>query len=219
MLKLDKAAILSALDHTLLKPQAGAADYQAFFQAVRDIPVASVCIPPNRVRAAQAALEGKNKICTVIGFPNGYQTPAVKAFEAKTAVAEGADEIDMVVCIGDILARDKDRLTDEVRQVREAVPEALLKVIIETGALSPDQIRWLCEILPPCGVDFLKTSTGFNFPGASLEAVQIMRQALPETIGIKASGGIQSLEEAMAYLDAGASRIGASRLLAACQSL
>lgn len=214
MLKLDKAAILSALDHTLLKPEAGEAAYAQFFAGVKDRPVASVCIPPNRVRQALEALEGKNKICTVIGFPNGYATPAVKAFEAQQAVSAGADEVDMVVCIGDVLSRDKARLTDEVRRVREAVPEAVLKVIIETGALTPDHIRWLCDILPPCGIDFLKTSTGFNFPGASLEAVQIMRQALPETVAIKASGGIHSLEEAMAYLDAGASRIGASRLLA-----
>ena len=208
--------VLIALDHTLLKPEAGEADYQSFFAAVKGIPVASVCIPPNRVAQGQAFFEGETKICTVIGFPNGYSTPAVKAFEARKAIEDGADEVDMVLCLGNVIAHDAQSVTDEVRAVREAVPDAVLKVIIESGALTEAQIRWLCDILPSCGPNFLKTSTGFNFPGASLAAVRLLREALPAQIGIQASGGIRTLDEAMAYLAAGATRIGASSLLKAC---
>ena len=122
----------------------------------------------------------------------------------------------MVLCLGNVIVHDAQSVTDEVRAVREAVPDAVLKVIIESGALTEAQIRWLCDILPSCGPNFLKTSTGFNFPGASLAAVRLMREALPAQIGIKASGGIRTLDEAMAYLAAGATRIGASSLLKAC---
>lgn len=208
--------VLKALDHTLLKPEAGEADYRSFFAAVKGIPVASVCIPPNRVAQGRAFFQGETKICTVVGFPNGYSTPTVKAFEARKAVEDGADEVDMVLCLGNVIAHDAQSVTDEVWAVREAVPDAVLKVIIESGALTEAQIRWLCDILPSCGPNFLKTSTGFNFPGASLAAVRLMREALPGQIGIKASGGIRTLDEAMAYLAAGATRIGASSLLKAC---
>lgn len=202
-----------ALDHTLLKPDMTPQDLEDFVRGAEGSQVASLCIPPLFLAQANDLVRGTLPLCTVIGFPNGYATTAAKVQETKDAVALGAAEIDMVVPIGLIRAGDLQTLQDQVQGVRQACPDQILKIILETGALSPGEIQEAVCALNPIGPDFYKTSTGFNFPGASLEAVALIREAKAPGIAIKASGGIRTLADARAYLEAGVSRIGTSQLL------
>lgn len=205
--------ILSHVDHTLLS-------VAATWDEIRDVvddgirfETASVCIPPRFVQAAAAHAAGRVKICTVIGFPNGYNTTAAKVFEAKDAVENGADEIDMVIPVGLVRDGAYAQVEAEIRAVKVACGGKLLKVIIETCLLTDDEKRRMCAVVAAAGADYIKTSTGFQAGGATFEDVALMREASPETLKIKAAGGIASFADAERFLALGADRLGTSRLV------
>lgn len=205
--------ILSHVDHTLLSV---AATWDEIREVVDDgirFETASVCIPPRFVQAAAAHAAGRVKICTVIGFPNGYNTTAAKAFEAKDAVENGADEIDMVIPVGLVRDGAYAQVEAEIRAVKAACGGKLLKVIIETCLLTDDEKRRMCAVVAAAGADYIKTSTGFQAGGATFEDVALMREASPDTLKIKAAGGIASFADAERFLALGADRLGTSRLV------
>lgn len=210
---MERSEILTHCDHTLLKQD-------ATWEQVRDLcdeglrhHTASVCIPPSFVKRAAAYLAGRLPVCTVIGFPNGYATTVVKVFETAQAVAEGADEIDMVINVGMVKEKQWAALLEEIQQVRKACPEKVLKVIVETCLLTQEEKVAMCEIVARSGADFIKTSTGFSTGGATREDVILFRQNLPARVKIKASGGIRTHKDAEALLHLGAARLGASALV------
>lgn len=205
--------ILSHVDHTLLS-------VAATWDEIRDVvddgirfQTASVCIPPRFVQAAAAHAAGRVKICTVIGFPNGYNTTAAKVFETKDAVESGADEIDMVIPVGLVRDGAYAQVEAEIRAVKAACGGKLLKVIIETCLLTDDEKRRMCAVVAAAGADYIKTSTGFQAGGATFEDVALMREASPDTLKIKAAGGIASFADAERFLALGADRLGTSRLV------
>lgn len=205
--------ILSHVDHTLLS-------VAATWDEIRDVvddgirfQTASVCIPPRFVQAAAAHAAGRVKICTVIGFPNGYNTTAAKVFEAKDAVENGADEIDMVIPVGLVRDGAYAQVEAEIRAVKAACGGKTLKVIIETCLLTDDEKRRMCAVVAAAGADYIKTSTGFQAGGATFEDVALMREASPDTLKIKAAGGIASFADAERFLALGADRLGTSRLV------
>lgn len=205
--------ILSHVDHTLLSV---AATWDEIREVVDDgirFETASVCIPPRFVQAAAAHAAGRVKICTVIGFPNGYNTTAAKVFEAKDAVENGADEIDMVIPVGLVRDGAYAQVEAEIRAVKAACGGKLLKVIIETCLLTDDEKRRMCAVVAAAGADYIKTSTGFQAGGATFEDVALMREASPDTLKIKAAGGIASFADAERFLALGADRLGTSRLV------
>lgn len=205
--------ILSHVDHTLLS-------VAATWDEIRDVvddgirfETASVCIPPRFVQAAAAHAAGRVEICTVIGFPNGYNTTAAKVFEAQDAVENGADEIDMVIPVGLVRDGAYAQVEAEIRAVKAACGGKLLKVIIETCLLTDDEKRRMCAVVAAAGADYIKTSTGFQAGGATFEDVALMREASPDTLKIKAAGGIASFADAERFLALGADRLGTSRLV------
>ena len=205
--------ILSHVDHTLLSV---AATWDEIREVVDDgirFETASVCIPPRFVQAAAAHAAGRVKICTVIGFQNGYNTTAAKVFEAKDAVENGADEIDMVIPVGLVRGGAYAQVEAEIRAVKAACGGKLLKVIIETCLLTDDEKRRMCAVVAAAGADYIKTSTGFQAGGATFEDVALMREASPDTLKIKAAGGIASFADAERFLALGADRLGTSRLV------
>lgn len=205
--------ILSHVDHTLLSV---AATWDEIREVVDDgirFETASVCIPPRFVQAAAAHAAGRVKVCTVIGFPNGYNTTAAKVFEAKDAVENGADEIDMVIPVGLVRDGAYAQVEAEIRAVKAACGGKLLKVIIETCLLTDDEKRRMCAVVAAAGADYIKTSTGFQAGGATFEDVALMREASPDTLKIKAAGGIASFADAERFLALGADRLGTSRLV------
>ena len=205
--------ILSHVDHTLLSV---AATWDEIREVVDDgirFETASVCIPPRFVQAAAAHAAGRVKICTVIGFPNGYNTTAAKVFETKDAVENGADEIDMVIPVGLVRGGAYAQVEAEIRAVKAACGGKLLKVIIETCLLTDDEKRRMCAVVAAAGADYIKTSTGFQAGGATFEDVALMREASPDTLKIKAAGGIASFADAERFLALGADRLGTSRLV------
>ena len=205
--------ILSHVDHTLLKPEATWEQIKTVCDEAMEFGCAAACIPPAFVKQAADYVQGNLKICTVIGFPNGYSTTAVKLFETKDAVENGASEIDLVINVGLVKARKWAELTHEVAGVKAACLGRPLKVILETCLLTDMEKIRLCQLLAREEVAYVKTSTGFSSGGATREDVALLRENLPETVGIKASGGIRTLADAQAYLDLGADRIGASALV------
>lgn len=210
---MDTVKILEKVDHTLL---AQGATWEQIKQICDDgifYKTASVCIPPSYVKQAAEYVEGKIAICTVIGFPNGYNTTAVKAFEASNAVAEGADEIDMVINIGWVKDGLFDRVGEEIRTVKEACNGKILKVIIETCLLNENEKRRLCHVVMEAGADFIKTSTGFAGGGATFEDIALFAEETGKKIKIKAAGGIASFEDAEHFVELGADRLGTSRLV------
>lgn len=210
---MDIANILSHVDHTLLKPEATWDQIKTLCDEAMEFGCATVCIPPAFVKAAADYVQGNLKICTVIGFPNGYSTTASKIFETKDAVENGASEIDMVIHIGLVKERKWAALIEEIKAVKAACLGRPLKVIIETCQLTdPEKIK-LCQVVEKAGADYLKTSTGFGTGGATKEDVALLRANLAPHIGLKASGGIRTLEDGQAYLDLGADRLGASSLV------
>ena len=215
---MDIANILSHVDHTLLKPEAAWDQIKTLCDEAMEFGCATVCIPPAWVKKAADYVQGYLKICTVIGFPNGYSTTAAKLFETKDAVENGASEIDMVLNIGMVKERRWADLTQEVRAVKAACLGRPLKVIIETCLLTDMEKVRLCQLLTKAEADYVKTSTGFSTGGATRQDVALLRENLPDTVGIKASGGIRTLEDAQAFLDLGADRIGASALVEAARS-
>ena len=203
-------------DHTLLKAEATSDQVLKLCDEALEYHFASVCVNPAFVPLAAGKLAGSDvKVCTVIGFPLGANEPAVKAMEAALAVDEGAEEVDMVINIGKAKEKDFAYIQEEIAKVKQASREALLKVIIESSALSDDEIIGCCKAAMAAKADYVKTSTGFHKTGgASAHAVSLMRKTVGETMGVKASGGIHSLAEAQEMIEAGASRIGCSASVA-----
>ena len=202
-------------DHTILKPEATASDVKRICAEAREYDFASVCINPCFVSLAKKELEGSDvKVCTVIGFPLGANKPQLKAEEARMAVEDGAEEIDMVQNVGLVKEGKYDEVAEEVRLIKEACQGRLLKVILETCLLTKEEIRLSSLAAKKGGADYVKTSTGFSKGGAKAEDVAIMREAVGKELGVKASGGIHALDEANALIAAGASRLGCSASVA-----
>ncbi len=174
---------------------------------------ASACIPAAYVKQAAEYVEGKLPICTVIGFPNGYHTTAVKVFETKNAIANGSSEIDMVINIGFLKDGRYEEVEEEIRQIHEACDGKILKVIIETCLLTEEEKIKACEIVTNAGAEFIKTSTGFSTAGATFDDVALMKEHVGENVKIKAAGGISSFDDAEKFISLGASRLGTSRLI------
>ena len=205
--------ILSACDHTLLSTTATWAEIREICNDGMKYGTASVCIPPAFVARAREYVGNGLKICTVIGFPNGYQTTEVKVFETQNAIANGADEIDMVINIGELKARNFAYLIDEISQIKKACGDKILKVIIETCLLTETEKMEMCRVVSLSGADFIKTSTGFSTGGATFDDVKLMRDSCDPSIKVKAAGGISSLDDAQKFLDLGADRLGTSRVV------
>ena len=216
---MDVKNILSKCDHTLLGQTATWEQIKKICDEGMQYATASVCIPPSYVKQAKEYVGDKLAICTVIGFPNGYNTTAVKVFEAEDAIKNGADEIDMVINIGLLKAGEDGQVRDEIRAIKEACGEKILKVIIETCLLTEEEKLRMCKLVTEAGADYIKTSTGFSKAGATLEDVKLMRANVGEKVLVKAAGGISGLEDAQNFLDAGASRLGTSRVVKAVQGV
>ena len=198
------------VDHTLLKPEASTADVEALCREAVDLGVYSVCVSPSFLPLSSELL-GAVKVATVCGFPSGKHKDGIKATEAARSVTDGANEVDMVIDIGNVIAGDWSAVQADIRAVREAIPATVLKVIIESAALSDLQIMEVCRVCSDLGADFVKTSTGFHpAGGASAHAVELMRRTVGDTLGVKASGGIRTWESAVDMVNAGASRLGLS---------
>ena len=210
---MNKQEILSKVDHTLLKQTATWEQIKVICDEGMEYQTASVCIPPCFVKRAKDYVQGKVAICTVIGFPNGNMTTAAKVFETKDAVQNGADEIDMVINIGDVKAGTYDTVLDEIRQIKEACGGKLLKVIIETCLLTEEEKIKMCEVVTEAGAEYIKTSTGFSTSGATFEDVKLMRTYVGKDVKVKAAGGISSVEDAEKFIELGAERLGTSRLI------
>lgn len=199
------------IDHTLLKPDVSQEQIETLIEEAKKYDFASVCVNPTWVSFAAQALKATDvKVCTVIGFPLGANTPELKAFETSDAIRNGANEIDMVINIGALKSRNFDLVERDIRAVVEAAKGTLVKVIIETCLLTDDEKVKACQIAQKAGADFVKTSTGFSTGGATVEDVALMRKTVGPDMGVKASGGARSYEDALAFIKAGATRIGAS---------
>lgn len=199
------------IDHTLLKADSVQSQFDQLIDEAKTYDFASVCVNPCWVAYAAEALKDSDvKVCTVVGFPLGATTSATKAFETKDAIANGADEIDMVINIGLLKQGDDQAVEDDMRAVVKASGDKLVKVIIEACLLTDEEKVRACQLAVKAGVDFVKTSTGFSTGGATISDVKLMRQTVGPDIGVKAAGGARSLEDAMAFIEAGATRIGTS---------
>ena len=209
---MDKKEILGKVDHTLLKQDATWEQIKALCDEGSLNGTASDCIPPSYVRQAAEYLGGRLAVCTVIGFPNGYSTTGAKVFETAEAVANGADEIDMVINIGWLKDKRYDDILTEIKEIKKACGEKILKVIIETCLLTEEEKVKICRIVSESGADYIKTSTGFSKGGATLDDIRLFVENTAPHVRIKAAGGIQTIEDAAAFIEAGASRIGASRI-------
>lgn len=205
--------ILSKCDHTLLAQTATWDEIKAICDDGIKYQTASVCIPPCYVKRASEYANGRVKICTVIGFPNGYNTTAVKEFETKDAIANGADEIDMVINIGQLKAGNYDYVENEIRTLKNACGEKILKVIIETCLLTDEEKVKMCELVTKAGADFIKTSTGFSKAGATFADIELFAKHVGKNVRMKAAGGISSIEDAERFVELGASRLGTSRIV------
>lgn len=210
---MDRAEILAKVDHTLLAQTATWQEIQQICDEAADYGTASVCIPPAYVKQAKEYLAGKVKVCTVIGFPNGYHTTEVKEFEVRDAVANGADEIDMVINLGWVKEKKYDKIEEEIRALKKACQGRILKVIIETCLLAEEEKIKMCEIVTKAGADYIKTSTGFSTSGAAFADVKLFARHVGESVKIKAAGGISSFADAEEFIRLGADRLGTSRLV------
>ncbi len=209
----DISLILSACDHTLLLQGATWEQIRAICDDGIKYGTASVCIPPCYVKPAKEYVGEKVKICTVIGFPNGNSTTETKVFETTDAIKNGADEIDMVINIGMLKAKEYAYVLDEIKQIKKACGDRILKVIIETCLLTDEEKIKMCEIVTESGADFIKTSTGFSTGGATFADIELFTKHVGKNVKIKAAGGISSLEDADKFLELGASRLGTSRVV------
>jgi deoxyribose-phosphate aldolase len=210
---MDINKILSYVDHTLLAQGATWDEIKAILDDGIRYSCASCCIPASFVKQAKEYVKDKVAICTVIGFPNGYSTTKVKCFETIDAINNGADEIDMVINIGWLKDKKYDLLEDEIRLIKAACKDKILKVIIETCLLTDDEKIKMCKIVSDAGADYIKTSTGFSTAGATKHDIQIFANNVPENLKIKAAGGISSIEDAREFINMGASRLGTSRIV------
>lgn len=210
---MNQTEILSMVDHTLLLQTATWDEIRELCEDAMKYHTASVCIPPCYVKRAKEYMGEKMKVCTVIGFPNGNHTTAVKVFETKDAVANGADEIDMVINVGMLKAKEYDYVLQEIREVKAACQGRLLKVIIETCLLTEEEKIKMCEIVTESGAEYIKTSTGFAAAGATFDDIALFAEHVGPEVKIKAAGGISSLEDAEKFVSLGASRLGTSRIV------
>ena len=204
-------------DHTILKADATKADVEKICKEAREYQFMSVCVNSYYTAFAAQQLSGSGvRVCTVVGFPLGQMSTKAKAAETKIAVADGAEEIDMVINVGALKDQNYDAVSDDIKEVKRACGQALLKVIIETCLLTEKEKVKACEIAKEAGADFVKTSTGFSTGGATAEDVALMRRTVGDTMGVKASGGIRNKETAQAMVQAGANRLGTSATISIC---
>lgn len=216
---MKKEEIARMIDHTLLKPEATDEQIKILCDEAKQYNFASVCVNPIHVALAYELLkETKVKVCTVIGFPLGANTSTVKVFEASEAIKQGAEEVDMVLNVGKLKDKNYDFVKADIKAVVDvAKGKAITKVILETCLLTDDEKVIACKLAKEAGADFVKTSTGFNKGGATAEDIKLMRTTVGEVMGVKASGGVRSQEDALNMINAGASRIGASASIAICE--
>ena len=205
--------ILGYVDHTLLSQTASWEEIRRLCDEAMEYRTASVCIPPAYVRRAKEYVGDKMAVCTVIGFPNGYSTTKTKEFETKDALANGADEIDMVINIGWVKDKKYDLVEDEIRTLKAACKDKILKVIIETCLLTEEEKIRMCEAVTKAGADYIKTSTGFSTAGATFEDIELFSGHIGPDVKMKAAGGISSLADAERFLELGADRLGTSRIV------
>lgn len=210
---MNKKDILKIVDHTLLAQGATWEEIRQILDDAMKYETASACIPASYVKRAAEYVEGKLPICTVIGFPNGYSTTAVKVCETKDAVANGASEIDMVINIGDLKDKSYDKIEQEIKEIHAACDGNILKVIIETCLLTEEEKIKMYEIVTKAGAEYIKTSTGFSTAGATFEDVALMKEHVGPQVKIKAAGGISSFDDAEKFICLGADRLGTSRLV------
>ena len=210
---MDREKILNKVDHTLLAQTATWEEIREILDDAMKYHTASACIPAAYVKQAAEYVQGRLPICTVIGFPNGYHTTAVKVFETKDAVANGASEIDMVINIGFLKDKRYEEIEEEIRQVHAACEGRILKVIIETCLLTEKEKIKMCETVTKAGAEFIKTSTGFSTGGATFEDAELMRKYVGANVKVKAAGGIASFADAEKFVELGADRLGTSRLI------
>ncbi len=215
---MDIKEIMSHVDHTLLAQGATEGQIRQICDDAVTFATASVCIPPSYVRFAKNYLGEKVKVCTVIGFPNGYNTTLVKCAETADALRNGADEIDMVINIADVKNGRYDAVLDEIKQIKAVCGDKVLKVIIETCLLEEEEKIRMCEVVTRSGADYIKTSTGFAGGGATLEDVALFAKHVGGDVKIKAAGGIKSFDDARRFIELGASRLGTSRLVSILKS-
>jgi deoxyribose-phosphate aldolase len=210
---MDKKEVLRKVDHTLLCPTATWQEIQQLCDDAIAYETASVCIPPSYVKRVKDYVGNRLRIGTVVGFPNGYSTTSVKAFEADDALKKGADELDMVINLGNVKNGDDTSIYNEIRTLKMLCGQRVLKVIVETCFLTQEEKIWLCRVVTEAGADFIKTSTGFGPGGATFEDVALFAEHVGPGVRIKAAGGIRSFEDAEELIRLGASRLGTSRLV------
>jgi deoxyribose-phosphate aldolase len=206
--------ILKTVDHTLLSQTAVFSDIKKLCDEAIEYKTASVCIPPSYVKQAKCYAKDNLKICTVVGFPNGYNTTNTKIFETNEALENGANEIDMVINIGWLKDKEFSKLGEEIGKLKSVCKDKILKVIIETCLLSLEEKIAMCKIVSESGADYIKTSTGFSKSGASLEDIELFSKNIGNGVKIKAAGGIDSLKTAEEFINAGAARLGSSKIVA-----
>ncbi len=216
---MDKKEILSRCDHTLLSVDSTWEQIRAICDDGIKYGTASVCIPPSFVKRAKEYAGDKLAICTVIGFPNGYSTTAVKEFETKDALANGADEIDMVIHVGSLKEKNYDYVLQEIKTLKAACGEHILKVIIEACLLTEEEKIKMCQLVTEAGADYIKTSTGFSTGGATREDVALMKANVGPAVKVKAAGGIKDLADAADFVALGADRLGTSRVVKAVKAM
>lgn len=210
---MDIKDILSKVDHTQLAQTATWEDIKNLIDEAIEYKTASVCIPASYIKKAKEYVGDKLVLCTVIGFPNGYSTTAVKVFETKDAISNGATEIDMVININELKNKNYEYVLEEIKQIKEACGDIILKVIVETALLTEEEKVKVCEIVSNSRADFIKTSTGFSKGGATFEDVDLFKKNICESLKIKAAGGISSIDDAVKFIELGADRLGTSRLV------
>ncbi len=210
--------ILKYVDHTLLKQESTWEQMKVICDDAMKFSTASVCVPPSFVKQCKDYCGDKMKICTVIGFPNGYNTTAVKVFETEDALKNGADEIDMVINIGWVKDKKFDLIKEEIKAIKNACGDKILKVIIETCLLTDEEKIEMCKIVTEAKADFIKTSTGFSTAGATREDIKLFSENIGENVKMKAAGGIASLTDAEDFLKLGAQRLGTSRIVSIAKS-
>lgn len=210
---MDKKNIFGKVDHTLLGITATWNDIKTICDDAMHYQTASVCIPPSYVKQAKEYMGDKMAVCTVIGFPNGYNTPAVKAFETKDAIDNGADEIDMVINLGLVKDKRYDLIEQEIKTLKEICKDKILKVIIETCVLTEEEKVMMCKVVTSSGADYIKTSTGFSTAGATFDDIALFAKNIGKDVKMKAAGGISSFDDAEKFIELGASRLGTSRIV------
>ena len=210
---MDRNDIFKTVDHTLLTQGATWAQIKEICDDAVAYGAASVCIPPSYVKRAWEYLKGKMPVCTVIGFPNGYNTTRTKVFETRDAIENGAEEIDMVINIGDLKDRNYEKIQAEIEEIKAACGEKILKVIIETCLLTEEEKIKMCQVVTEAGADFIKTSTVFSTAGATFDDIKLFAAHVGPKVKMKAAGGIKSFKDAETFISLGASRLGTSRIV------